>query len=69
VVIGIINRRWSIACTFFVLHVAVGSFIIGCMSHWASEHQHVASPYGSYAPGNEGGIHASMMTAPKGSRG
>ncbi len=42
VVIGIFNRRWAIACAFFVLHIAIGSFIIGCMSHWAAEHQQVA---------------------------
>ena len=69
VVFGIFNRRWAIACTFFVLHVAIGSFIIGCMSHWASEHQHVASPSGSHAPGNGRGIHASVIAAPQGSRG
>jgi hypothetical protein len=70
VVFGIFNRRWAIACTFFVLHVAIGSFILGCVSHWASGHQHAASsPYGSHASCNEGVINTSMMTEPKGSRG
>jgi undecaprenyl pyrophosphate phosphatase UppP len=67
VVFGIFNRRWAIACTFFVLHIAVGSFIIGCILHWAAaEHQHVAYPSVSHAPGKGTGIHASVMTAPKG---
>jgi hypothetical protein len=52
-----------------VLHIAIGSFIIGCMTHWAAEHQHVACPSGSHASGNGRGIHASVMTAPKGIRG
>lgn len=69
VVFGIFNRRWAIACTFFVLHIAIGSFIIGCMSHWAAEHQHVAYPSGSHASGIGRGIHASVMTSPKGIRG
>ena len=60
VLIGIFNRRWAIACTFIVLHIAIGSFIIGCMLHWAAEHQHMASPSGSYAHGNEGGIHFTL---------
>jgi hypothetical protein len=38
-----------------VLHVAIGSFIIGCMSHLAAGHQHVAYPSGSHAPGNANG--------------
>lgn len=65
VVIGIFNRRWAILCAFFVLHIAIGSFIIGCMSHWAAEHREAESPFGSYAHGNVWGIHASMMTAAK----
>jgi len=66
VVFGIFNRRWAIACTFFVLHIAIGSFIIGCMSHWSVEHQHVAYPHAS---GYGRGIHASVMMASSGTRG
>ncbi|GFE61198.1 hypothetical protein [Geobacter sp. AOG2] len=58
VVFGIYNRRWATACAFFVLHIALGGFVIGCMSHWASEHRHVASPTMLY---NETGMHASVM--------
>jgi undecaprenyl pyrophosphate phosphatase UppP len=68
VVIGIFNRRWAIACAFFVLHIAVGSLIIGCMTHWATEHQHLAYAPGSHAPGNGEGIHAAVTMAPTGSR-
>lgn len=66
VVFGIFNRRWAVACAFFVLHVALGGFIVGCMSHWASERHHVASPSRLYDVGEK---HASCLTAPKGVRG
>jgi len=51
VVIGVLNKRWAIACAFFVLHIAIGSFIIGCMSHWAEAHQRIASQSVSYVHG------------------
>ena len=69
VVFGIFNRRWAIACTFLVLHIAIGSFIVGCMSHWAVERQHASYPSGLHAPGSDRGMHASVTTAPKGSCG
>ena len=56
VVFGIFNRRCAVACALFVLHIALGSFIIGCMSHWVSEHQRVAVPGRQYGVGE---IHVS----------
>lgn len=69
VVFGIFNRRWAIACTFFVLHLAIGSFIIVCMTHWAAERQHMSYPSGMHAPGNGGSIHVSVATVPRVCRG
>ena len=66
VVFGISNRRWAAACAFFVLHIALGGFIIGCMSYWASEHHRVASPSVLYK--EVGGRHALVITAPNGTR-
>ena len=55
VVLGIFNKRWAVACALFVLHIAIGSFIIGCVSHWASERQNVAFPSGHYIIGKDRG--------------
>lgn len=69
VVFGFFNKRWAVACSLFVLHIAIGSFIIGCMSHLLSEHQQVASPYKTFVHGKYGGEHSSVMKALKGIRG
>ena len=50
VVFGIFKKRRAVACAMFVLHVAIGSFIYDCVSHWATEHPNMASPSGKYTP-------------------
>jgi hypothetical protein len=67
VIFGIFNRRWSIACSIFVLHIAIAGFIIGCVAHWPSAHQRMASPSGQYAPDKDkdSGKHVSVISVLK----
>lgn len=67
VVFGIFNRRWAAACAFFVLHIALGGLIVGCMTYWSSEHHRMASQ--SRLPHTDGIKHASVIAVPKEIRG
>ena len=55
VVLGIFNRRWAVPCALFVIHLAICIFILSCASHFASEHQHMASPSGASVGIDRGG--------------
>jgi len=41
---GIIYKKWAFACSMLVLHIAIGSVVVCCVSDWNSENQSIASP-------------------------
>lgn len=59
VLVGFFNRRWARACALLVLHIAIASFVWGCVNYMTSKEHCVASRSRMPATACDDGAHAS----------